>query len=104
MKIVRNPFDGFSNLGSNPEMDLDSSTFMRLLLQFERQEEQNCLSMFLKTLRSSYKYHMECGGTMSGTCDCCECRISKSGNYNRSEFLRYVYGENVSPRGNKIIK
>ena len=100
MDMINNPFDGFD--GDRIE-NLDSKEFLKMLLDFEAQEEQNCLSVFLKSRNGNDKFHMDCGGPMSRTYSCVECHICKEGKYNRSEFIRYVYGERLSKRGN-IIK
>lgn len=101
MEMIHNPFDGFDGIRKEK---MDSSDLIQMLIKFEEQEATDCLSVFLKTQNGSELYHMDCGGYASCSAVCVFCSISKKGKYNRSKFLRYVYGDTISPRGNKIMK
>jgi hypothetical protein len=99
--MVNNPFDGFNGIRKE---ELDSSDLIQMLIEFEAQMESDCLSVFLKARNNSELYHMDCGGYSSCSMICKYCSISKKGKYDRGKFLRYVYGDGISPRGNRIVR
>lgn len=87
---------------------LSYQEFLELLIEFEKSPTDNCLSMFLKgkfnRQSSSPSYHIDCGSAVSHAYSCKLCRIYKTGKYSRMQFLKYVYGNVYSKRGNIILK
>lgn len=82
--------------------------FLKLLIEFEKNPSDNCLSVFLKNKfnRQSFfpSYHIDCNSSVSRSGDCDSCNICKTGKYNRDQFLKYVYETAYSKRGNILTK